>query len=81
VRKILSFFVRPLKANFRCTGIMIFKRLTFAVYSIIALCIWWLIQHANSLSGWMLFLPILGAGLSLDYFIGRWEQRVQQRNQ
>jgi len=60
---------------------MFFKRLTIAVYSSVAVSMWWLIEQADSVWSWMLFLPILSAGLSLDYFIGRWEQRVRQRYQ
>jgi hypothetical protein len=60
---------------------MFFKRLIFAVYFIVAICAWWLIEQGDSVWSWLLFLPILGAAFSLDYFIGRWRQRVRQRYQ
>jgi hypothetical protein len=71
-----------LKAEWRFIAVMPFNTLIIALYSIVALCIWWLIEQANSVWIWVVFFPVvLSVGFALDYLIGRWKQRVLQRYQ
>ncbi len=48
---------------------MAHKRLVFAVYASVVVCVWWLLGHSESFAGWILALLIVALGLSADYFI------------
>jgi hypothetical protein len=71
-----------LKAGRRSTHSMPFNACIVALYSLVGLCIWWLIENAGSVWSWIYFFPVvLSAGFALDYLIGRWKQRVDKHYQ
>ena len=69
---------------------MVHKRLVFAVYASVVVCVWWLLGHAQSVTGWLLALLIVALGLSADYVIteapelpsrlvSRWKQLTKMK--
>ena len=69
---------------------MAHKRLVFAVYASVVVCVWWLLGHAQSVMGWLLALLIVALGLSADYVItetpglpsrlaSRWKQLTKMK--
>jgi hypothetical protein len=45
------------------------ERLILVVYATLALSLWWLLRHSQSVTGWMLGLLLMVLALSADYFI------------
>jgi hypothetical protein len=45
------------------------ERLVLAVYGTLAVSLWWLLRHSQSITGWMLGLLLMVLALSADYVI------------
>jgi hypothetical protein len=60
---------------------MFHKRLVFAIYATMVLCVWWLLRHAESFAGWFLALLLVVLALTADYVItetGTWPPLVRR---
>jgi hypothetical protein len=45
------------------------ERLVLVVYGTLALSLWWLLRHSQTIAGWMLGLLLMVLALSADYVI------------
>jgi hypothetical protein len=53
------------------------KRLILAVYGLVVICVWWIIQEGESISGWFTALLIIAAGVGADYIITSRKRRLR----
>jgi hypothetical protein len=61
---------------------MVHKRLVFAIYATMVVCVWWLLAHAESVAGWFLALLLVVLALTADYVIteiGTWPPPLVRR--